>query len=145
MFDDVFKSCLSCFICFRHSQYSFFESEFFLLYYTDTQYIFLQYLQINVCMHIHTHITLPMFIFLWNSVVHCLTLVYIKFLFTLHDKNLIHEISTYTCMLYLYLIVTLIIFKLNFKLLNFLPKQFYQFHWVNTIYFLLNKESGWVF
>lgn len=142
MFDDVFKSCLSCFICFRHSQYSFFESEFFLLYYTDTQYIFCNIFKlIFVCIYI----TLPMFIFLWNCVVHCLTLVYIKFLFTLHDKNLIHEISTYTCMLYLYLIVTLIIFKLNFKLLNFLPKQFYQFHWVNTIYFLLNKESGWVF
>lgn len=140
MFDDVFKSCLSCFI----TIFIFWIWIFFIILYRYSIYI-LQYLQINICMHIHTHITLPMFIFLWNCVVHCLTLVYIKFLFTLHDKKLIHEISTYTCMLYLYLIVTLIIFKLNFKLLNFLPKQFYQFHWVNTIYFLLNKESGWVF
>lgn len=72
-----------------------------------------------------TYITLPMFIYISLKLcLHCLTLVYVKFLFTLHDKNLIHEISTYTCMLYL--IVILVIFKLNFKLLNFLPKQFYQ-------------------
>lgn len=55
VFDDVFKSCLSCFICFRHSQYSFFESEFFLLYYTDTQYIFCNIFKlIFVCIYIHT-------------------------------------------------------------------------------------------
>lgn len=115
---------------------------FFILSYRYSIYI-LQYLHITICMHIHTHITLPMFIFLWNCVVHCLTLVYIKFLFTLHDKNIIHEISTYTCMLYL--IVILVIFKLNFKLLNFLPKQFYQFLWVNTIYNVLPfKQRKWV-
>lgn len=134
MFDDVFKSCLSCFICFRHSQYSFFESEFFLSYYTDTQYIFCNIFILLICMHIHTHITLPMFIFLWNCVVHCLTLVYIKFLFTLHDKNLIHEISTYT----------FVIFD-SYTVLIFLPKQFYQFLWVNTIYNVLPfKQRKWV-
>lgn len=145
MFDDVFMSCLSCFICFRHSQNSYFESEFFLFYHTDTQYIFCNiFILIFICIYIHNiHNFTHVYIYSLKLCLHCLTLVYVKFLFTLYDKNLIHEISTYTCMLYL--IVILVIFKLNFKLLNFLPKQFYQFLWVNTIYNVLPfKQRKWV-
>lgn len=62
-----------------------------------------------------------MFIYIFLKVcLYCLILVYVKFLFILYDKNIIYEISIYICMLYL--IVILVIFKLNFKFLNFLLK-----------------------
>lgn len=78
VFDDVFMSCLSCFICFRHSQNSYFESEFFLFYHTDTQYIFCNiFILIFICIYIHN--------------IHNFTHVYIYFseiVFTLPDFSL---------------------------------------------------------